>query len=395
MKEGNVAFIIHTLSNGGAERIMSYLTQNYSTAENKYLIVYHRSEVEYDFSGELISLDIAPSNNVFGKILNYLKRIYKLRRLKDELNIKKSISMLDSPNIINILSKRKDKVIISLRNHKSKEYSGLKKLIYRKIIKFLYNKADKIIAISKGVADDLIENFKLDKTKINIIYNPVDKIKIQSLMHEKIIEEHILNEFKKNKIVINSGRLSYQKGQWHLIKVFKKIAENNNGVKLAILGKGELEQELKELVKSLGLSEKVIFLGYQENPFKYIYKSDIFVLSSLYEGFGNVIVESMACRVPVISTDCKSGPKEILSSENLRNYDEDKINYLDYGVLVPCFKDEKINYDSELSNEEEYLYKAIIDMLDDSNKIEYYKINGEKRLDDFSLIKIVSKWEEL
>lgn len=153
MNEKNVAFLIHALSTGGAERIMSYIAAGYN-AKNKYLIVYHREEQEYDFNGKVISLDIKPSTSIIGKCLNYIKRIYKLKKIKKELNIQKTISMLDSPNIINILSRENDKIVISLRNHKSKEFKGRKQKIYNKLIRVIYNKADKIIAISEGVKED-------------------------------------------------------------------------------------------------------------------------------------------------------------------------------------------------------------------------------------------------
>lgn len=392
MKEKNVAFIIHALSNGGAERVMSYLIQNYSSAENKYLIVYHRCEVEYDFSGQIISLDIEPSNNIIGKLLNYLKRIYRLRKIKSELNINKSISMLDSPNIVNILSRRKDKVIISLRNHKSKEYTGIKKNMYIKLIKFLYNKADKIVAISEGVAEDLVKNIKLDKNKVQVIYNPVDIIKIHNIMNEEVEE---FKEFKDKKIIINSGRLTNQKGQWHLLKAFKKVCEKNEDVILGILGQGELENNLRQLAIDLGIDNKVIFLGYQKNPFKYLAKANIFVLSSLFEGFGNVIVESMACNTPVISTDCESGPREILSELKGKYFELTETYYAEYGILVPNFELKEFNDDITISNKENILADAISYLLDNEEKINEYRVKGLKRLEEFEMKRITYKWENI
>ena len=392
MKEKNIAFIIHSLSNGGAERIMSYLTQNYSIAENKYLIVYHRSEVEYDFDGEIISLDTSPSNNMLGKAINYIKRIYKLRKIKSTLKIEKSISMLDSPNIINILSRKYDRIIISLRNHKSNEYTGFKGYIYKKLIRVLYNRADTIVAISKGVANDAVKNLKLDSNKIKVIYNPIDKENINKLISEQIDENKL---FDDNTIIITSGRLSYQKGQWHLLKAFKKVCEDNENTKLVVLGQGELENELKDLAKSLGIEEKVIFLGYQKNPFKYMARADIFVLSSLHEGFGNVITEAMACRIPVISTDCKSGPREILS--NIADYDIElkDIEYGDYGVLIPNFDYGDSIENMNLNDKEIIMADAIQFLLDNPQKLNQYKDKGIKRLNKFDMKIITKQWEQL
>ena len=94
------------------------------------------------------------------------------------------------------------------------------------------------------------------------------------------------------------GRLTRPKGQWHLIRALSYVKKEIEDVKLLILGQGELKGYLKELVDKLDLRNNVEFLGYQRNPFKYIASSDLFVFSSLYEGFGNVLVEAMACGVP-------------------------------------------------------------------------------------------------
>ena len=394
MSENNVAFLIHSLSTGGAERIMSYLTQKYPT-ENKYLIVFHRSSQEYDFGGEIIDLNIQPASGIFGKIRNYYKRISALKRIKRELNINKTISMLDSPNIVNILSRQNDKVIISLRNHKSEEYRGIKKTIYRIIIKYMYNYADKIIAISKGVKEDAIKNYSLKEEKIEVIYNPIDMELINRLKCEKLEEEYE-KIFRENKIIINSGRLTHQKGQWHLIKVFNKILKENKNTKLMILGKGELENDLKYMAEELGIQDSIIFMGYQSNPFKYIAKSEMFILTSLFEGFGNVILEAMACNTPIISTDCKSGPREILSPETERVGEINKYECGEYGILVPVFENQfNKNELEKLSSKEEELYEAINEMLNNSNIRNKYKNKISKRVKDFDLFTIVNRWSEI
>lgn len=394
MSENNVAFLIHSLSTGGAERIMSYLTQKYP-ADNKYLIVFHRSAQEYDFDGKIIDLNIHPNSKISGKIINYYKRVLALKKIKKELNINKTISMLDSPNIVNILSRQNDKVIISLRNHKSEEYRGIKKVIYKTIIKKMYNYADKIVAISKGVKEDAVKNYNLKEEKIEVIYNPID-IKLINRLKDEKLEDKYEKIFRENKVIINSGRLTHQKGQWHLIKVFSKIVKEMPNTKLVILGKGELEDDLKYIAEELGVQDSVIFIGYQMNPFKYITRSEVFVLTSLFEGFGNVILEAMACNTPVISTDCKSGPREILSNETDRVRELIKYECEEYGILVPVFENEFDKNDLEkLSNKEKELYEAIIKILNDKNLRSIYKSKIQKRVSDFDLCTIVNIWSKI
>ena len=105
------------------------------------------------------------------------------------------------------------------------------------------------------------------------------------------------------------GRLSKPKGQWHLIRAFKKVKETIKDMKLIILGRGELEDYLKQLVEELNLEKDVYFLGFQKNPFKFISKSKIYLFPSLYEGFGFPVIEAMACGIPVVCSDKASLPE--------------------------------------------------------------------------------------
>src|SRR5699024_1692708 len=139
---------------------------------------------------------------------------------------------------------------------------------------------------------------------------------------------------EKDFLIMNMGRLVEEKGQWHLIRAMKYVTQEIKNAKLIIMGVGELESYLKVLVEQLNLVNNVKFLGFKRNPFKYIKNSDLFVMSSISEGFGNVLIEAMACNVPVISTDCRYGPREILEPQSDFNSSTNKIEYCEYGVLV-------------------------------------------------------------
>jgi glycosyltransferase involved in cell wall biosynthesis len=167
------------------------------------------------------------------------------------------------------------------------------------ILKFLtYNFADKIITNSLGSKKNL-NFFVLNKKKIFTIYNP----------YLKTIKKKI---FKKQKIVINIGRLRKQKAQEILIKAFSIFAKKYPDYKLVILGHGNLKNKLQELIIKLDLEDKVELKGWVNNTAPYLKKAKIFVLSSLYEGLGNVLIDSINFNTPCISTNCNSGPREIL-----------------------------------------------------------------------------------
>lgn len=386
MNKENILFIIHHMSNGGAERTMSYLTLGFEEQKyNKILVVDNRKEIEYDFNAKIISLDLYTASNLFYKILNNLIRMYKIFIIKRKYKIKKSISLLENPNVINILTKRNDRVIVSVRNCKSKEEKKLSN-IRKKLIQLIYNRADKIIAISEGVKLDLIDCYNINENKIEVIYNTIDTNFIEAKKNMEI-EDEIKNIFEYP-VLINSGRLTEQKGQINLIRAFKKVVDYNSKINLIILGQGEMEATLRKEISKLNLEKNIHLLGYKDNPFKYISKSNIFILSSLYEGFGNVLLEALACGTPVISTDCKYGPREILSPGTSIEVDIDSIEYGEYGILIP-------NFEHDVTKNEELLASVIIEMLNNQELYNSYKNKISKRVEDFNYTNTINKWKKL
>lgn len=392
MKKDNIAIIVPALYGGGAERVVATLSKELIKYNNIYIIIYRDTERKYSYSGNIININSYESNNLFGKVFNTVYRIKKIRKIKKDYKINKTFSFLDNPNIINILTKVNDKIVISIRNHKSEEINSSKQKMQKKMMKIIYNKADKIVAISEGVKDDLINNFNIKKSKIKVIYNPLD---IKYINELKIKE--INKEFEKifdNYTIITSGRLTKQKGQWHLIKAFKEVLTRFPNTNLVILGKGELEEELKKLSKNLKIDKNVYFLGMQENPFKYIHKSDLFVFPSNFEGFGNVILESMVCDVPIICTDCKSGPKEILNPKNI-NKEISEISLCDYGILVPKCNGELLIMDNKINESEKKLAQAILEVMENKALAKEYIDKSKYRINDFRLENISKEWNKL
>lgn len=202
---------------------------------------------------------------------------------------------------------------LSVRLKQNRIYSPM----LRKLIKILYSSANRVLAPSKLVVEDLVGSFGIPKDHCEFIYNGVDVDQVKALSLEKVDGL----PFDESFVVVTAGRLSKQKSYADLIQAFK-IVRDRQKVKLLILGEGEEESNLKSLVRNLQISEDVIFLGYQDNPYKFMRVSNLFVLSSLWEGFGLVLVEAMACGLPIISTNCLAGPSEILEDGK-------------YGLLAP------------------------------------------------------------
>lgn len=367
--------MIQNLSNGGAERAITLLANTLKDEYNVKMVVFDNSIKEYVPEVEIIDLEIPESNNMLKKICNVFVRAKKVKKLKKKLNIDYTISYLSGPNLVNCLSKYKDKTIISIRNMQSK----LKKNKFRDIVnQMALKRADQIVAVSEAVKKDTEKRYKTDRNKIFTIPNMINIDEIRKMQKDKIEEKNIFDN--QDIKIINIGRLIFQKGQWHLIKAFKDVNKKYPNAKLVILGRGELEKDLKKLIGKLELNNNVYLLDFKTNPYKYLSNSDIFVSTSLYEGMSNVILEAMACDLPIIATDCEGGTKEILKDK--------------YGILIPSF-DEDYDITEKVTEQEKELAKIIIDLIEDKQERERYKEMSKIRIQDFLDEKIKQKWMDI
>jgi glycosyltransferase involved in cell wall biosynthesis len=172
-----------------------------------------------------------------------------------------------------------------------------------------YPNADAIVAVSDGVADDLATLLGIDRIRISRIYNPVVTPRLSILAERPL--NHPWFAPTQPPVVLGAGRLIKQKDFVTLIHAFS-IVHKRRPARLLIIGEGDDRQSLQALVKQLGLEADVALPGYVENPFQYMRRAAVFVLSSRWEGLPTVLLEAMACGTPVVSTDCPSGPREIL-----------------------------------------------------------------------------------
>ena len=368
-----VAIFINNLMGGGAERIVSYLlNEGYDKFELHLVLL--RREIAYDIPGEdrLKIFELEGLNgSKFSTIIRMKQLSKKLRNYLEENKIDTVLSLLNRSNLIACHVKKsgwKGKLIISERADTIAYYNTIRFGWYmiRQVRKY-YPYADKVTVISKGIARSLA---LLGIHNSQIIYNPI----FSTSTGELIAEDRPFT-------FINIARLEPQKNQALLLKAFAKIPDKN--CRLFILGIGFLEDMLKKLADELNITDRVIFKGFQKDINSYLLQSDCFVFSSDYEGLGNVIIEALQVGLPVISTDCPSGPREILSPESDADAAvKNGIECATFGILTPV-------------GNANYLADAMQQMMTDEVLRNKYKELAKPRSKDFDLKKTTKKYFDL
>jgi len=363
-----VCFVLPSLVLGGAEKVASIILTHLDRSKfDVKLVLFNKFGEHLDCLPpdlEIIDLHKKSRWDFWGLIVR-LRKIVK----REEPDI--LISFLEYSNIISVLSaillKKVPKVIISERsNHRSYLQKVKFKWLKTILIKYTYRKAHKIIAVSKEIKRNIITDFRINDDKIEVIHNPIDITKVERLCKEEV--NHRFVNKKDRFLIISVGRLSEEKNFDLLLRSFSVVIKENPAF-LIIVGDGELRGELQKKARELDLENFVDFVDFQQNPFRWLSKADLFVLTSNWEGFPNVILEAMACGIPVISTDCPTGPREII--ENNKN-----------GILVPI-------QDARL------LANAILALLINNDMRNRIKNNASQYVTKFNYTKVILMYEKV
>lgn len=397
--------LIPNLGFGGAQRVFA---EQAKLLAEKFDVVECAFNLDdghvYCTGNRLVSLDVPAGNNIFFKILFLLKRCWKLYKLKKKEKPAITISHLEGADYVNILSAGSGRKLLVVHGSKlyddemNRTFGMLRKKI---LLPFLYKFSDQIVTVSEGIKDELIQYYHLAPDRITTIYNffSLEELK------EKAAEPLNFPIKGKNTFrLITSGRLALQKNQRTLFYILKALKEKKNNVRvnLFLIGKGPLKQNLLEECKRLGLQiqevEKefaldevdVYFLGYQENPFKFYKYMDAFLLPSAWEGFPMALGEAMALGLPVLASDCPTGPAEFIAP-NWRKGNEDISDYpkvTPYGVLLPI---PKVEEEGTIHCWEE----AVISLHQDKEKRDSFAKHGIVRMQALDKSYIAEKWFEV
>jgi glycosyltransferase involved in cell wall biosynthesis len=315
-----ISVFLPAMFGGGAERTMLNIAEGIAARGHSVDLVLVRSEgpLMAEVPPSVRIVDLHASRDLFGlpALVRYLRREHPEALL----------SGLHT-NLIAVwarcLARVPVRVVVSERNtlsSKVQHYSGdLRMRLMPLLIRRFYPWADHIVAVSKGVADDLTSVARISSEQIRVIYNPVVTPELQA--KAKVVLDHPWFEPGAPPVILSAGRLTAQKDFSTLIRAFAQVRENHNA-RLIILGEGEERAALEMLVRQLGLTKDVSLPGFVSNPCPFMARAFLFVLPSRWEGLPGVLIEAMFCGALLISTDCPGGAREILRDG-------------EYGRLVP------------------------------------------------------------
>ncbi|WP_179345065.1 glycosyltransferase [Winogradskyella ursingii] len=325
----NISILCTSLASGGAEKVISLLLKELKNDFNVFLVLFY-DDIHFPIPDEVnvIFLNNKKSNSsFFQRAIDPLLFLKRYRKLIKKEKIEISVSFLAFPNLINgivAMFNNNIKTIISERGFPSDNTSSKSSFYISKVFyPILYNKCDKLFSNSVHINQDLKENFGV-KIPMEVIYNPIE-------IPEKTIVPENLNQPTKPLKLITAGTLNKRKNQ---IMVIRALKESNLNYLFTILGGGELENYLSQEIVNHKLEESVILKGRVKNVNEHLLDNDCFVLSSFTEGFPNALLEAMAIGLPSVSTNCLSGPLELLNKNEEISLKNGEFYIGKYGLLV-------------------------------------------------------------
>lgn len=365
MEKKKIIFFIYELGGGGAARTFVNIANHLNETIFEPIIVTLNYNGTYEkYVHPHVKIVKLPTKRLRSAILPFSRYIKE---------VKPDIVFSTIPNyntfaiISRLLSRTKAKSVVREAAYLGGSFfENVRLIFYGRMYRF----AKRIVALSEGVKENVSKRYLVAEKKIEVIYNPID---LQNIREQAIRidmpKEHEDLFTKDRKIIVTAGRLVKEKDQATLIRAFVKVNEEIPS-SLLILGEGILKEDLITLTKKLNIAEHVHFIGFQQNPYQYFHKADLFALSSITEGFGHVLVEALATDTIVATTDCKPGSTEVLQDG-------------EFGFISPVGKSKA-------------LAENMITALSLSEKDEEQLIaRARLRAEEFSAEQIVKQYEEV
>jgi glycosyltransferase involved in cell wall biosynthesis len=369
-----IVFLINTMWGGGAERIVANLANHFHRTRGWRITILtlHGGPVGYplDPTIQVRPLRMSRLNTGFLRLLAMplfaAELAQELRRCAPDA----VMSFLVRSNLTLVLSRwfgNRRRILISERCATDAVYRGetIESRTMLRLIAAFYPYADRIVAISRGVKDSLVR-LGVPGDKIRVIYNPQNLDSIASSIDRASSRRA---SGGRPFTIVTAGRLTEQKDYPTLLQAFSHVCHEGLDARLIVLGDGPDAPTLKKLARRLTVDDRIDWKGWLDDPHPLMAECDAFVMTSRWEGFGNVLVEAMACGLPIISTDCESGPREILADG-------------EYGILVPV-GDSRATAD------------AIRRLADDPAARAALRVRGRTRALDFDVLQVANEYADV
>ena len=360
-----LSVFIYSMAGGGAERVVSNLLK-YLVNHFEIHLILQNEQVDYELP-KGVKIHLLENSKPFESGILKLAKIpflaLKYKALCQNLGIDTHFVWMNRPCYIAGLARifgLKGAFVFNECSTPSVLYknAGIKGAVSKALLKWLYPKADFIYPNSSGALEDLRDNYGINPSKMRVLYNALDLDEIEQKAAQP------LTELENKKFFLSVGRLDEGKNHELLIRAYASLARPDLP-DLVILGRGVLEAHLRGVINKLGLEQKVHLLGFSANPYKFMRACEAFVFVSRFEGFANVLIEAMACGALVITSEHKSGAKELIGDD-------------EYGILVPV-------------DDERATAAAMKRVLDEKTLKEQYRSRSLIRAKDFAAPKIASE----
>ncbi len=395
MKKKRIMLLTPMLHQGGLERVCVTTARLLEKHFDITIVIFDSADIAFDVEGlHIIDINMGVKSGKLKKIINIIKRSAKVRALKKELKPDIAYSFGPTANMVNAFSRTgKEKVWLGLRS-----YDDVNESVKMTLFKGL---ADLFVCCTKEIEKQLKVKYRINKTAV--LYNPYDVENICKSAMEEIPQLPWDEEenAKKSRCLISMGREDDVKCFWHIMKAFSLVHAKMPECRLIIMGDGDFG-EYKKLADELKITDAIYFPGMQREPYKYVKRAEMYLLTSRVEGFPNALVEAMALGLVPVSVNCLSGPAEILMAdtnaeqleaifEQKRMHAELPVIYGDYGVMIPAMDAEKNMDATDITHEEKEMAAVMLALLQDQEKMDHYRQVAAERAGIFTYQSYIQK----
>ena len=365
-----ILLIVPSLHQGGAEKVCAATAVALKPYFDVQIAIFDSANIDFDVEDiPVADLGLPSRPGKAAKVLNVLRRGYRLKRLKKKEQIDIAYSFGPTANLANVFagrlfSRKGAKCWLGIMSYMDMDSSWLG---------FFCKKADRLLCCSETLRGMIAEKYACGCAYTLTGFFDIPQIRARAE------EEEASLPWQNGRVIVSMGREDVVKGFWHLIKIFSLVHRELPDTKLLIIGKGEFE-EYRKLAGDLGVADVVHFAGLQKNPYPYLKKGSLYLLTSYWEGFPNALVEAMALGLPAVATDCMTGPAEIFDGK--------------YGVLVPNMGKEPDMDASHIAEEEKSTAYRVISLLENEEEMTRYSKLSVERAGVFSKEEYIRKIRE-